>query len=68
MKAHLICQDLGGITWYLGARGRHNYTWIPHEALKSNNDLHLLVYGKREDAEVSAAKIGDGAYAITLTI
>jgi hypothetical protein len=41
--------------------------WI-HEAIvtKIMVDLYPLVYTKREYAEASAAKIGDGAYALTI--
>lgn len=67
-QAHFICKDANGSRMYLGMNTHTcRPEWI-HEAIvtKIMVDLYPLVYTKREYAEVSAAKIGDGAYALTI--
>lgn len=52
-------------TWYLGKRGEE-YGWIAHESVKSC-DGQLIHWKTREFADEAAEKIGDGAFAITIT-
>lgn len=70
MQAHFICIDKRNCRWFLGKNvGTGEPTWISEWIVtKPMADIYPLIYKKREYAEESAKKIGDGAYAYSITI
>lgn len=67
-QLHAICMDDKSGRWFLGVdRSNGDAVWIHQKFVATGADqFGLLSYNKFEDAEVSAAKIGDGAYALTI--
>lgn len=69
MTTHLIAGDDKDGRWLLGVdRSNGNPVWIHRKFLGSKSEeFGLLVYKKWEYAFESANKIGDGAFAMTVT-
>lgn len=75
MEAHFICitETLPGGVKHRRYLGKNVQTgqpcWISEWIVtKPMVDIYPLIYKKREYAEESAKKIGDGAYAYSITI